>query len=270
MTPIRDDDQILRERLLTAERAPFAGWDFSYLAGRMDEDDVPWDFEALVAQALPSSHALLDMDTGGGEKLARWKPLPSFTAATEGYAPNVPVARARLEPLGITVHETNSHGELPFPGDTFDLITNRHGAYSPLEIARVLRPGGQFVTQQVGSTNLQGLNQRLGAPTDGEEWTLKRARQELEAAGLTTARAEEAFPVARFLDVDGIVYLLKAVSWQVPDFTVDRYFEQLRDLDAEIRSHGSIEVTTHRFLVVARKRNTMGQYSTLSGRTTRS
>jgi len=93
----------------------------------------------------------------------------------------------------------------------------------------------------------------LGAPTDGEEWTLNRARQELEVAGLITDHREEAFPTARFLDVEGIVYLLKVVSWQVPDFTVDRYFEQLRDLDAEIHPQGSVDVTTHRFLAVARK-----------------
>jgi len=65
MTRVRGDDQILRERLLTVEQTPFAGWDFSYLVGRMEEDDLPWDFEALVAEALPASQALLDMDTEG-------------------------------------------------------------------------------------------------------------------------------------------------------------------------------------------------------------
>jgi SAM-dependent methyltransferase len=248
-----DDDDALRERLLTAERAPFEGWDFSYLQGRMLEDDLPWDFEALVRDALPDAHALLDMDTGGGEKLARQQPLPAVVAATESYPPNVAIARARLEPLGIAVHDVDSGGALPFGDAHFDLITNRHGAYLPSEIARVLEPGGRFLTQQVGSANLRELNESLGADVSGDEWTLSTALQELEAAGLVIARAQEAFPVARFLSVEAIVYLLKAVPWQLPGFTVDGYFDRLRDVDAGIRATGSFDASTHRFLIIAIK-----------------
>jgi hypothetical protein len=46
---------------------------------------------------------LLDLDTGGGELLAASAPLPRRTIATEGWAPNVPVARDRLSPLGVEV-----------------------------------------------------------------------------------------------------------------------------------------------------------------------
>jgi SAM-dependent methyltransferase len=248
-----DDDDALRERLLTAERAPFEGWDFSYLQGRMLEDDLPWDFEALVRDALPDAHALFDMDTGGGEKLARQQPLPAVVAATESYPLNVPIARARLEPLGIAVHDVDSRSTLPFGDANFDLITNRHGAYLPSEIARVLEAGGRFLTQQVGSSNLRELNGGLGADVSGDEWTLSKARQGLEAAGLVIARAEEAFPVARFLSVEAIVYLLKAVPWQLPGFTVDGYFDRLHDVDAGIRATGSFEASTHRFLIIATK-----------------
>ncbi len=253
MTRLPNDNSGLRGRLIEAEQAPFKGWDFSYLDGRMVEDPLPWSYEALVREALPQAGALLDMDTGGGEKLATWVPLPPYTAATEGYGPNVPIARARLEPLGIGVHEVDSRGPLPFAAATFDLITNRHGAYSPPEIARILRPGGRLLTQQVGSTNLRALNERLGAPTDMSDWTLERARRELQEAGLVIIRAEESFPVARFLNVEAIVYLLKAVSWQVPDFCVDRYFDRLSALEADIQTRGSVDVLTHRFLVVGQK-----------------
>ena len=37
-----DLDRLLDE----AERQPFAGWDFSWLAGRVRVDPLPWDFEA--------------------------------------------------------------------------------------------------------------------------------------------------------------------------------------------------------------------------------
>lgn len=248
------DDHDLRKRLEEAEREPFSGWDFSSLAGCMVEDTLPWDYEAVVRQELPRADALLDMDTGGGEKLVAWKPLPPYTVATEGYQPNLPIARARLEPLGVHVYEVDATEPLPFPADAFNLITNRHGTYTPAEIVRVLRPGGTFITQQVGSGNLRDLNERLGASNNSSaEWTIHRAQRELEEAGLVITTADEAFPVTRFHDLEAIVYFLKAVPWQVPDFTVPRYFDRLRMLGREIDSHGWTEFTAHRFVLVGHK-----------------
>ena len=82
---------------------PFSGWDFSYLDGRMVEDlsVLTWDYRAAIEARLPHIHSLLDIDTGGGEVLASFKPLPADTCATESYAPNILVARRRLEPLGV-------------------------------------------------------------------------------------------------------------------------------------------------------------------------
>ena len=109
-------DRELLERLHAEETEPFEGWDFSHLQGRMHEDQLSWDYTSIVREALPGAASLLDMGTGGGEFLSSLEPLPPNTHATEGYAPNVPVARARLEPLGIQVHCTR---RLRFQGDGF-------------------------------------------------------------------------------------------------------------------------------------------------------
>jgi hypothetical protein len=45
-----------------------------------------------VRACLEPRHSLLDMGTGGGELLASMAPLPDVWA-TEGYPPNVPIAR---------------------------------------------------------------------------------------------------------------------------------------------------------------------------------
>ena len=64
------------------------GWDFSRLDGRMWSDEPPWDFEVLCAEALRDAHDVLDLGTGGGERLielleALPQPWPKI-AATEG------------------------------------------------------------------------------------------------------------------------------------------------------------------------------------------
>lgn len=96
-------------RHLTSEFSrPSTGWNFSYLKGRMEEqlNLLPWNYEATVRALLPNSKGLLDMGTGSGEFLASLNPLPPDTCATEGWAPNIAIARQRLKPFGVTVTGT--------------------------------------------------------------------------------------------------------------------------------------------------------------------
>jgi len=125
----------------TAEyNQPFAGWDFSYLAKRrvMLRTRNAWNYTRSVVAAIGHARSLLDMDTGGGEFLAALPQRPLWTRATEGYGPNVLVARQRLAPLGVEVVEVQGVAHLPFADGQFDVVTNRHGAYEPHEVRRVL------------------------------------------------------------------------------------------------------------------------------------
>ena len=242
---------------LRAERdRPFSGWDFSYLRGRMEDDPTPWNYREVVGGFLPAVGALLDTETGGGEFLASLLPLPRATCATEGWPPNLAVARERLEPLGVRVVAVEDGVGLPFDTAAFDLAINRHGSYDPTEVMRVLRPGGRFATQQVGSENLADLNLLLGAPPPSDcapDWNLRFARRQLEDAGFRVLLAEEAFPPTRFRDAGALVYYLKAVPWQVPDFDVDRYAGPLLALYRRIENKGPLLVRGHRFLLVAER-----------------
>ncbi len=181
-------------------------------------------------------------------------PFPADTHATEGYAPNVSVARNRLEPLGVRVHEIGGDDRLPLPNESFDLANNRHESYDPSEVGRVLRRGGRFVTQQVGGDNDIVLNELLAAPNSDfglSHWNMEFARKEIEDAGFEVIEAEEELPLIRFVDVGTIVFYLKAVPWQIPDFTVDRYFDRLKMLESRIRNEGFVGVRGQRFLLVA-------------------
>jgi SAM-dependent methyltransferase len=251
-----DDRAALRAWLQAEYDHPFVGWDFAYLAGRRVDTPLPWDYAQLVRDALPHSRALLDMGTGGGELLASLHPLPSLTRATEGYAPNLPVARARLEPLGIAVAEVGEDGHLPFADGAFDLVINRHEYYDPGEVWRVLRPGGRFITQQVGGDDDRELNTLLGAPNATHEygfWTLDYALPSLKSADFRITRADEARIPSRFTDVGAIVYYLKITPWQIPDFSVERYLAPLQQLHRRCQRHGPIIVHSHRFIIAAEK-----------------
>jgi SAM-dependent methyltransferase len=237
----------------------FAGWDFSYIndTGRWATEPLPWSYASLVLPHLRAAGAMLDMGTGGGEFLSRLQPLPAMTVATEGYAPNVPIARDRLTPLGvqvIAIDQDTSH-TLPLADATFDLTINRHEYYDPHEVRRILKPGGRFITQQVGGGEYPPLRVLLGDATPNEyaHWTREYAVHELLNAGLTVTASAEAFPMARCYDVGALIYYLFAIPWDVPDFSVERHRDALFAVHQRIQHDGYIAVEGHRFIIQAQR-----------------
>ena len=163
------------------------GWDFSYLKDRWHEEQPSWSYDVLVRALLPAADSVLDMGTGGGEKLLSFKDvLPANTVATEGYPPNLPIARANLEPQSIRVvaYDCGIDDRMPFDEGIFALIINRHEAYDAIEVARVLRPGGHFLTQQVDGRDLDDMVALFGSDSAYQHVNLANCRREVEQAGL--------------------------------------------------------------------------------------
>jgi len=235
--------------------AHFSGWDFSWLHDKLITTPLQWDYPQLAQEAKDGALALLDMETGGGEFLSKLLPLPPDTCATENYPPNVPIARKNLEPLGVQVFDADSEAPLPFEGARFDVVLNRHGSYLPEEIFRILKPGGVFITQQVGGDNMTGLNQLLQKRPHYmyADCQLDPFVTALKQAGMRVERAEEAHPPARFLCIGALIYYFKAIPWQIKNFSVKTYRKRLMALHEQILRDGYLEVLEHRFLIIARK-----------------
>jgi SAM-dependent methyltransferase len=232
------------------------GWDFSWLNERTFEEPLPWVYEDIARSRMNGVQAVLDIDTGGGEGFSRLGPFPMVAWATEGYPPNVVVARSRLEPLGIQVADVSEiPGLLPFVNDTFDLVLNRHGGLYATELERVMHPGGRFLTQQVGSENCMDLNRALQQEVFFEYSyeTLAYNVAQLEQAGLQIIQAREVFPHLTFRDIAGVVFYLKAIPWQIADFSVDKYREPLLQIHKEIVKNGGYTIREHRILIEAVK-----------------
>jgi len=241
-----------------AVAASFQGWDFDWLGDRATSSPLPWSYDDLARAEIARATRLLDLDTGGGEQLAAFAPLPEATIATEGYEPNLPIARERLAPLGVDVRRHDGTDPLPVDDDAVDLVLNRHGRLDPAELSRVLRPGGVLLTQQVGRGNDAGINEALGAPPIAvpagfpDAGTTEATVRELVEHGFEMLEVADHWPDFAFADIGALVYHLKAIPWQIPDFDVDKYEPALRTLDERIRATGPFVVRNHRFLIRAR------------------
>jgi SAM-dependent methyltransferase len=242
-----------------AEKASFQGWDFSYIAqfGGDVEEPHTWSYVNTIRRYLAGKGIILDMGTGGGEFLASLQPLPPQTYATEAYPPNVPIARARLEPLGITVVEVEEGVQedfpLPFEDAFFELIINRHEAFDSREVFRMLQPGGIFITQQVGERNNENLRMTFGSLADDFTWNVDVGQAYLADAGLRIVDAREHIGYSRIFDIRTLVYLMKVLPWEFPGFDPARYETQLFNIYIKILENGYFDTTCHRFFVVAQK-----------------
>lgn len=238
------------------ESAYIYGWDFSHIQGRYEaENDLPWSYEQIVREYLNDDLNILDYDTGGGEFLLSLDHPHNKTSATEGYPPNVKLCGEKLLPLGIDFKECNDPSKIPFGDEAFDLIINRHGGFDAVEIHRLLRRNGLFVTEQVGEDNDRDLVEMVlpEAEKRFSHLNLSEQRMNFENAGFQIIKAEEAYRPIKFYDVGAFVWFARVIEWEFPDFSVDRCFEQLLKMQEMIDKDGKIDGMIHRYLIVAKK-----------------
>ncbi|WBB68900.1 methyltransferase domain-containing protein [Micromonospora sp. WMMD812] len=235
--------------------APVEGWAFDWLAGRATEERPPWGYARLVAARMADADAALDVDTGGGEVLAEMPRPPRLLVATEGWPPNVAVARRTLGPLGATVVAVTPDAPLPFRNASFDLVVSRHPVRTDwAETARVLRPGGTFLSQQIGAGTVRELSEAiLGPLPPPAQRHPDQAVATARAAGLTVVDLREATLRTVFHDIAAVVWFLRKVVWTVPGFTVDRYRPELLALHRRIRAEGPFVAHARRFLIEAHR-----------------
>lgn len=231
------------------------GWDFSHIDGRYEEEKLPWDYREIIRRYLDPSMKILDIDTGGGEFLLSLNHPYENTAATEGYPPNVELCRRVLLPLGIDFRPGDGTKRLPFPDESFDMVINRHGDFNASDIHRILKPGGLFVTQQVGAENDRELVELLCGETQlpFPEQYLDITSGQFRDAGFEVLDEREVFCPIRFYDVGALVWFARIIQWEFPDFSVDTCLEGLLNAQQILEQKGCIEGKIHRFLLVAQR-----------------
>jgi len=239
-----------------AGQVDVSGWDFSWLDGRATEERPQWGYARLVAERLCTVSSALDLDTGGGEVMAEMPSFPPRMSVTESWPPNAERARELLGPRGVEVAQLRDDGSLPFPDATFELVTSRHPVRPNwAEIKRVLIPGESYLAQHVGPASaFELIEYFLGSqPEHRNARDPRRAVADATAAGLTVIDLRNTRCRMAFFDIGAVVYVLRKCVWWVPDFSVERYLDKLRALDAQIRTDGVFVAHSSRSLIEARR-----------------
>ena len=155
------------ERVAEGLSVPVEGWDFSWFDGRATEERPPWGYAGLLGAADGAAPpAALDVETGGGEVLAGVARRPRapgrdrILAAERRRRPPAVCARS-----GAMSSQPPTLPRCPSSSCSFDLVVSRHPVVVLWdEIARVLRPGGTYLSQQIGAGTNRELTEFMMGP----------------------------------------------------------------------------------------------------------
>ena len=237
-----------------AGSVPVDGWDFSWLDGRATEERPPWGYQRMMGDRMATATAALDIQTGGGEVLAGVPRQAPVTVALESWPPNRRRAAQNLRPRGVLVVANADRPPFPLRDNAFDLVVSRHPVRAWWEeIARVLAPGGTYLSQEVGQRSVAELVEFFLGRQEWRGRDPEEARAMAEAAGLEVVDLRTARLRTEFFDIGAVVYFLRKVIWMVPGFTVDAHRARLRELHDKITEDGPFVAHTTRFLIEARK-----------------
>ena len=135
------------------------------------------------------------------------------------------------------------------------MVINRHDSYVENELLRIIKNKGYFITQQVGGKNNIKINEDFQTSYKFEEydWDLNQASKKLIDAGFKIIEMKEEFPISRFYDVGALVYYLRAIPWQIGDFSIEKYYDKLKKIHKIITEDEFYDVNAHRFYIIAEK-----------------
>ncbi len=236
-------------------------WGAGFLRDRYRPGRESWDWAAEVRPLLDGADRALDMGTGEGGVLASLAPLPPVTVAYEAWPPTIPAAVATLRTHGVHLVQTLGSADntslegsprpgLPFADGSFDVVLNRHEAFDPAEVRRITRPGGTFVTQQVGSDEATSVRALFDLPIDGRSWNAQIAVDQLSAAGWRIEDVRQERPLSEFIDIAALIAYVRSLPWAYADLDLTAALPRLRQLH-EQSVRRPIPAVSHRFLIRA-------------------
>jgi SAM-dependent methyltransferase len=191
------------DRLLAGVAAR-RGWDFSGM--NVLVQPVPWEYHDVVLRYLRSSDVVLDVGTGAGERL---RDLASSFGHGLGIDADPEMVRlAREDPAAGNLRFRVGSERLESVPETFDVILDRHAPFDLGAVAAHLRPGGYFITQQVGERNMACVKAALGQPPGPPPIR----RQAVAASGLRLLAFMEYDIEYVVRDIGSLVFWLNALD----------------------------------------------------------
>jgi len=231
------------------------GWDFSQI--KFSSEGPRINYCRVVESHLDKNQKLLDIGTGGGEKFLKFAPKVKEAIGIDVDPKMIKTARENLRKSGLSnvKFEVCDSEKLRLGDQEFDVVIDRQAPFNPKEVARVLKPGGVFITQQVSEGDKLNFKEifRRGDSYGIKSGTLKnRYLGELRKAGMEIIEEKTANTIEYYRSMDDVIFLL-ANTPIVPDFDFEREQDKLKQIEERFTTEKGIKTNAERFLIVAKK-----------------
>ena len=224
--------------------------------------------EELMQQTIPSyePHRIIEdylneenhlavISVDGGNFTSQFEKLPPITYSVEL---NPTKARETLEEKGVKVTTFTSQGKMPFK-DEADVYAENHrkiyiamANYDKFEMYRILKPGGYLVVDQLGSDNYKEIiNMFIPFKLKGQ-WNKEACQSTLTEIGFDIVDSYEDVGHIRFHSLSAVLAFMKSISPERVE-KYEQFMNFYADVLKKIKKNQFYEITTHKFMVIARK-----------------
>ena len=138
-------------------------WDFSSIK-RIEENLTDWDMYEVIRGIVTKDSKILDLGTGGGEKVLKHFADAKEVLGTDYSEAMIETAQKNLEESGkknITFRVMDNLA-MDTPEDYFDVVVARHTVTDPAQIYKTLKPGGVLVVRGVDRLDCWELKRMFG------------------------------------------------------------------------------------------------------------
>lgn len=243
---------------IVAANGQLDGWNFSRV--RAGRDPVPWEYVDVVRQYIQPLDRVLDIGTGGGEIFLSLAPDLGEGVGIDQNPAMIEAARRNQSALSIeNISWTTMDGsDLGFGAGEFDLVLLRHLRVHVREIARVLRPGGHFITQMVGQRSSWNILHAFGwtPGSFGADWwqTVADLAEQFRSCGCQVITQAEYDVPYWFLDRESFMFWLMSVPWP-EEIELQKHWQNINQILETCQTERGIETNEHRGLLVVKKAN---------------
>lgn len=223
---------------------------------------IDLDSDELVQQSKPTyssqnvvlkyvdedSH-LATISLDGGEFVSSFDYLPPITYVVDAQYEK---ATTKLADKHVKVTHLTDDGKMPFKDERLDVVVNELANYDKFDLYRIVKPGGYILIDQIGSDNYREImNVFLPFKIKGR-WDLETSSQLLSEIGLEIVDGFEEHGFVRFNTLTSFISFMKGITRV--DIKHDKFMNFYGQVLKQIKEKSYFELTTHRFMVVARKR----------------
>ena len=138
-------------------------WDFSYI-NYIKENFTRWDMYEILKDNSNSESRVLDLGTGGGEKVLKYFPEVKEIIATDFSKEMIKTANENLknsDKKNITFRQMDNLN-MTTPDNYFDIVVARHTCTDAKQIYKTLKTNGLLIIRGVDKLDCWELKRLLG------------------------------------------------------------------------------------------------------------